>query len=92
MADRLGGDDLFPPSRSANARLETDEQKVRKVFYVSVEEATAIETVRRRLGDMEIGQLHRMALAAHLGIDLRDTITLPAQVEGASTNSTTTSS
>jgi hypothetical protein len=89
MVDRLGGDDRSR-RRAARARLETDEQKVR--VLMSVEEATAIETVRRRLGDMEIGQLHRMALAAHLGIDLRDTITLPAQVEGASTNSTTTSS
>lgn len=55
-------DDFFPMRRSSAGRLRRQQVLVRKVFYVTVDEAKAIEEARQRLGGLELGQLHRLAL------------------------------
>ena len=58
------GDDFFPVPRPRTG-LDTTSSAVRKVFYISLAEAHAIERVRTELGNMEIGQLHRLAFEAY---------------------------
>jgi hypothetical protein len=66
----VGGiDDIFPAERVIAGRLNSVGGSIRRIFYVSLEEAQAVEEVRRRLGGIEIGQLHRLALDRHLAAD-----------------------
>lgn len=59
-------DECFPHRRITIGRLDRTAPRVRKVFYVTPEEADAIDTVRRRLGGIEVGQLHRLTLELYL--------------------------
>ena len=72
IADQLTpegtGDDLFPPSRMSAAFSRQSGATIRKVFYISLAEATAIETVRASLGNVEIGQLHRLAFQRYFDL------------------------
>lgn len=57
---------FFPRRRVVAGRLGRDDDFVRKAFYVTIDEAWAIENARQRLGGLELGQLHRMALHSYL--------------------------
>lgn len=57
---------MFPQRRVGAGRLSGNQPLVRKVFYVTPEEANAIEAARQALGGMEIGQLHRLAFDRYL--------------------------
>lgn len=59
-------DALFPLRRVSQGRLTCKQPHVRKVLYITTDEAVAIEAVRRQLGGIELGQLHRLALNLYL--------------------------
>ena len=58
--------DPFPTRRISAGRIAHNQTVVRKVCYVTLEEAWAIESARQRLGGLELGQLHRLALDLYL--------------------------
>ncbi len=59
-------DDVFPAARHGRGRLTPKTPHVRKVFYITPDEAAAVDAVREELGGIQLGQLHRLALDRHL--------------------------